>query len=232
MNKPSIINQDFDKYLSKLEKYNSMMEGFLTTEFYKAKSDWNFEKEINKENLSEIKKTIFSIHEHTNIFPQSFRSSLLVQIYSVFEKELKDICLYHHETYKTDFSIKDLKGNSDVEKAKLYLKKSCGIDFNKLNPDWEFINNIRKIRNLIVHSRGEITRAHNDWNSIFSFVKSNKDLIGFFKAIEYLEKEQFDNLFDNDRFFIIEIQDSNLIIEFIIKLRTFFRNLILELDFE
>ena len=66
---------------------------------------------------------------------------------------LKKFCDYYALINKTDFSISDLKGNSDIEKAERYLKKSCKVDFANLDLEWRFINTCRKIRINIVHEQ-------------------------------------------------------------------------------
>lgn len=72
------------------------MENFLLKEFFKAKKEWNFDEfEIN-ENIDEFINQSKDVFEHTSFYPQSFRKSFLVQIFSIFEKELKEICLYPH----------------------------------------------------------------------------------------------------------------------------------------
>ncbi|WP_316805322.1 hypothetical protein [Pedobacter nototheniae] len=122
-------------------------------------------------------------------FPHNFRASFLIQIFSFIEYELKQICNHHHHLLATDISISDLKGSSDLDKANLYLKKVCKINFNNLQPEWNYLNSVRKIRNRLVHHQGTITFDDPDRKTILSFIKSSEDIS---IKEEKLEKKDFD----------------------------------------
>ena len=143
MEKPSIFNKKIEKYLVEFERYNQMMELALIKEFNLAKVKWDSDDSVSNYDQN------CNIYEHVSFYPLTFRNSLLVQIFSVYEIELKNICLYHHFVNKTNFSIRDLKGNSDIDKAKMYLQKSCQIDLKILNPELDFLDFIRKLRDEI-----------------------------------------------------------------------------------
>jgi hypothetical protein len=125
-----------------------------------------------------------------------------------------------------------LKGSSEIDKCKLYLKKACKIDFKNLNPEWSFIENVRKIRNLIVHQKGQITGNHRNWNPIFQFICSNKDIIGYSQGIEYMEKSDFEEFHQDDSIYDIEISARKLNSEFLKTIKIFFTKLNNEIKFE
>ena len=214
-----------------------MMEDFLMFEFFKKNNKYNFKEKFknldhqNDEQLKEFFELSSKFSEQSIFYPQSFRTSFLTQIFTILEHNLSDLCEYHHFTYKTDFSIKDLKGSSDIDKCKLYLKKSCKIDFRKLDPEWNFIENVRKIRNVFVHSKGELTSKHRHWTSIFHFVRSNKELIGFSECIEYMTKSDFEEFHDDDILYHLEIEARNLNKELLNNIKSFFEKLKTEIPF-
>lgn len=232
MDKPLIFDCNFNEYLAEFQRYTQIIENFLFNEFYKANKNWKFKEPKTKKEITKFLNLSRQAREHIMFYPQSFRTSIIVQLFSVFEKDIKDICLYHHHYHKTDFSIKDLRGNSDIQRAKLYLKKTCYINFKKLEPEWSFIETIRKVRNIIIHYQCKINKSHNDWNSIYKFIDKNKNLLGYSECIEYSEKDQLKELFDNEYYFNLEIQNSKLTEEFIKVLRSFFNKLISEIKFE
>ena len=210
MNNKSLLNIDFLAHLESLEKYNQVMEDFLINEYFEHRKIWEKDKTLTLKSLDEKLPLMNNLALTLNFYPNSFRNSFLVQIFSFFEKKLKEICLEHYKITETVFSINDLKGNSDIEKAKKYLTKTCSIKFSELNPEWNFMNDIRKIRNIIVHSQGEINQLHNDWKTIWNFINNNKSLIGFSCFSEYLDKKLFDKESIKEDFLEIEIQNENL----------------------
>ncbi len=213
-----------------------MMESFLMSEFLKEKVNWKFEELMidgqfkNREAELEFLNRSSKASEHSIFYPQSFRTAFLVQLFSILEYELRVICLHHHIENKTDFSINDLSGRSDLEKAKKYLTKSCSVNFENLNPEWNFLNTIRKIRNSIVHHKGEIKKTDKDWNSIFNFVKNNKDKIGFSEHIEYMNKEDYAEFIYNHQTFHLEVGRRQLNNELVNQICSFLHKLKTELN--
>jgi len=90
-------------------------------------------------------------------FPNRIRYYLIIQTQVVLEKHLKLLCKKLQSLYEMPFGIDDLKGTSDLEKGKIYISKLCGISFRDLEPHWNFLNDMRKLRNQIVHYNGHYT---------------------------------------------------------------------------
>ena len=168
------------------------------------------------------------VSDHLIFYPQNFRTSFLVQIFSVLEHKLGEICQIHHKRYNTDFSIKDLKGNSDIDKAKLYLTKACKLDFKKLDPEWNFLENLRKIRNIIVHNKGSINAKHRNWKAIYNFIRSNKNILGFDKKIENMTNNKFQSFHNDNKNYKIEIKGYSCIELFLKNIESFFEKLLVE----
>lgn len=174
------LKNQYYKYLSpdfliEFENYNDIIENFLLMKYFK------FNKKEQQIDISLLDDKNFikyckSSYEESTFYPQSFRTSFFIQIFSVLEHELKEICLIHFQNNKKDFSIEDLKGNSEIEKAKLYLKKSAKINISEIE-QWDYLDTMRKIRNRFVHGQGDISQKHNDWNKIYNFLKLNKNIL-------------------------------------------------------
>lgn len=204
------------------------MEKYLLLNYFKESENLKIDpKSINTSDLIKYSSDFF---EQTTFYPQSFRTSFFIQIFSVLEHELKEICSIHHQKNKTNFSIDDLKGNSEIEKAKLYLKKACKINFGALDPEWSYLEIMRKIRNRYVHSQGEISQKHSDWKTIFTFLKKNKNQLGFRNAAEYLEDDKFNKIYDKDYIFILDIQDPVFNDKMILTIKSFLKKLALEFN--
>ena len=220
----------YDDFLDEFLNYNYMMEKYLSEQYSNKRRSSVQDTEISDLNHRDFLKFAKDHYEYGTFYPQSYRKSFFTQIFSILEYELKEICMIYHQENKTDFTIHDLKGNSEIEKAKLFLKKASRIDFTSLEPEWSYLNTIRKIRNIFVHHQGEIHKNHNDWKVIKLFIENKKHLIGFSNAAEFLDKESFNELIDDDSIFNIEISDSKINVELIASIKTFLRNLVLQLD--
>ncbi len=161
--------------------YQKLLEGFLEKEkanFEKLFKDIQHKLETETQSIEDpayqanVLETGIERHfEISVLYPHNFRASFLTQIFAFIEFELKKICDYHHKLNNTDYSINDLKGNSEIEKAKVYLTKSCKIHFDKLEPEWGLINKIKLIRNKLVHHQGIIEKSDKDWKPIVSYIK-------------------------------------------------------------
>ncbi|WP_366186330.1 hypothetical protein [Flavobacterium ovatum] len=224
----------YQKYLDKdflieFENYNLLMEDFLLKNFikYHRSIDNNTDlKLLNDKDLLNFSKTF---HQEATFYPQSFRTSFFIQMFSVLEYELKIICTTHSKINQKEFSIENLKGNSEIEKAKFYLKKAVNLNLNEIEPEWNYLDTMRKIRNRIVHGDGEINQKHRDWDRIYNFINLNKNLLGFRNSAEYLEKKEFELLYDYNSFFKLDIQNHDFNQQMILNLKQFFNKLILSL---
>jgi hypothetical protein len=154
--------------------------------------------------------------------PHFFRVSFLTFITSFVEYELYAICNDYFVRHQPDYSVSDLKENSDLEKLKKYLSKTVKIDFQKLLPEWSTIRTFWKIRNLFVHHNGFITETYQYWSEIELFVKTNNSFVSFDPIIKSLKSEK-----NNYALIIKEKGFNQMLLE---KVRIFFLKLVKELD--
>lgn len=176
-----------------LKNYQSVIENFLDEEKIKLKPTFNESDIIQKAQANlEIRQEYYSYlldqcaeraWELNELYPHNFRASFLTQIISFVEYELKKICDHHHHIKKSNFGISDLKGNSDFEKAQKYLSKVAGVNFLNLEPEWEFINKSRIIRNKIIHQQGVLLKIEKDFKQLDDFV--NKQV-----GLKYKQKKE------------------------------------------
>jgi len=141
----SLFNEKYDELVNSVEE-----------EGYAAHLDQQFAEQVT---------------ELSYYFPHSFRSSFLIQLFSFIEYELKEICNHHHHTRQTDIPLGELKGSSDLDKAKTYLTKVCKVDLNTLQPEWNYLLDMRRVRNLMVHHSGVIVPDHPDRKQLRAFIE-------------------------------------------------------------
>ncbi len=168
------------------KNYQNMIENFLESEknnleksykdkIFKINECNNYSNDLLIQNLSEKHNDI------SRLFPHNFRASFLIQIVAFIDHELKEICVQYRKMKKIKYSLDDIKGNNDIDRAKEYLHKYCNIDFKNLNSEWSFIQIIKKIRNKLIHNQGFIKKTDKDWNQIINF----NSKYNFFEFISY-----------------------------------------------
>lgn len=96
----------------------------------------------------------------STIFKSNFRNTFLGLIISFVENILKDICFQYKSIKNETFDINDLKGNSDIEKAKDYLTKLSNQNIGSINK-WKEIVDYKFVRNKIIHQNGKIPVKNN-----------------------------------------------------------------------
>lgn len=128
-------------------------------------------------------------------FKIRFRESLVLQVYSFMEFELRKHCEVMKRMTEPDFSMDDLKGDSDLHKLKKYYKANFPKDKYDDNL-WQFVNNLRKVRNRIVHHNSIIRIDDKDYTSIKDFSKGNFTL----KASNQLKVTTYLIILDKDEF--------------------------------
>jgi len=64
------------------------------------------------------------------------------------------------KAYGCNLKLSDLNG-SFIERCKKFIYKLCNIDSKELLVDWDSISDFIVVRNLIVHSNGNLTYANN-----------------------------------------------------------------------
>ena len=88
-------------------------------------------------------------------FPQLLRSTTLIALYSLLEHRLFEICEILRKEDKLSLGPNDLKG-AGVEQARAFIQRACGRSFPDQSAEWQTIQNVRKVRNCLVHNGGVV----------------------------------------------------------------------------
>ena len=103
-----------------------------------------------------------------------FYKSTLITLYSFLEAVMKEIARIEGGKLKTQVKPTDLKGQG-VLMYKNYLEKVIGIKFKDLNFDWNKIDNVRIIRNHLVHDYLDYSEEKK-FKHVEGICKSDKNL--------------------------------------------------------
>ena len=93
--------------------------------------------------------------------PNYQRRSVLVFLSSFFEHKLDELCLLYQSEHSYKLLPSDLSGKG-ITRSTNYLRKVVEIEVYKDSEIWEHIQNIQKLRNIIVHQAGKLTGLIND----------------------------------------------------------------------
>jgi len=150
--------------------------------------------------------------EIKNDFISNYRNSVVFQLFSLVESELRSYCKGLSDKYY--FKFEDIRGNSEFEKFKLFVNRTKIIDFGLLNISWEFLDKLKTIRNIITHNESRFTTDNNDSKKIIDFSKGNfalKNLgtISNFENGKFVatKTEQFEVVIDNPQFIRLSISN-------------------------
>ena len=139
----------FKGYLDDMEKNLKDNEIELEKEFQemerKCKDNYNYDHEQYLINQAE------ELREYYNIFYSSF----VITIYSYFEYKLNKFCKIAENRSDSRVKLGDIKGRG-IRKSRRYLDKVHNFNLPN-NILWEGVINIGKIRNYLIHQRGEIS---------------------------------------------------------------------------
>ncbi|WP_133147495.1 hypothetical protein [Chryseobacterium aquaticum] len=161
----------FKNYLKLTEDNFTVQKKALTDKYNQYKNS----NENHDHFRSPLHMTYDQLYELEEEFVQRFRQSLIIQLFSYVESDLKGICTSHSSSTESIYSITDLKGHNDLDKIRRYMSKSMNIEIAKF-PLWPFINSLRILRNKIVHENAMIQTKDNDFNNLSSFAENRFEL--------------------------------------------------------
>ena len=130
-----------------LEKYNKELDAIIAG---------LGEKETDYKDALEDSKTDLQ-YKLGFEFPNFSLRSNLVQLYSIIEHNLNIFCSMTRNEMSLKFSAKELRGSSDLDKSKLYLKRAKGVNLSTVDK-WNEILSIRAVRNKIIHNNSLLSK--------------------------------------------------------------------------
>ncbi len=206
-NSPPSFSNEYSFHLEHF--FLPQLEAF---EKYISFAQKNFKKEINKISRP-VKKTKAKVktgnipteYEDDVLWPyvedynlvDSFDgiliTSLAIQLYSMMEVELYSFCNHWSEFSNEIYKVKELKGNNDIDRVKMYLTKSMRIKNAFKSSEWKFVENYREVRNKLVHNNGYISK-----DEFIKFEKMDVVRNGLVKVGNYKDKEYWISINGSD----------------------------------
>ncbi|WP_286796724.1 hypothetical protein [Psychrobacter sp. UBA6291] len=161
---------------------SALVEGKLKVELSKFREYYQAIEnkfQSDKKSIEDMKDS--SIYDDMNEFERDYynielhhldihRKSCLVTLYSYLESFLNYFCEYLYELNGRKLKYTDLSGTG-IFRARLYLLKVEGVDFDQINNRWNQIKGFNLIRNNIVHESGKVGK-----DKLIKFIETNENL--------------------------------------------------------
>lgn len=161
---------------------SALVEGKLKVELSKFREYYQeIENKFQTDKKSIVDMRNSSIYDDMNEFERDYydielhhldihRKSCLVTLYSYLENFLNYFCEYLYELNGRKLKYTDLSGKG-IFRARLYLLKVEGVDFDQINNEWNQIIGFNLIRNNIVHESGKVAK-----DKLIKFIDTNENL--------------------------------------------------------
>lgn len=150
--------------LSKFREYYQAIENKFQSD---KKSIEDMKDSSIYDDMNEFERDYYNIElHHLDIHSKS----CLVTLYSYLESFLNYFCEYLYELNGRKLKYTDLSGTG-IFRARLYLLKVEGVDFDQINNRWNQIKGFNLIRNNIVHESGKVGK-----DKLIKFIETNENL--------------------------------------------------------
>lgn len=158
-----------------IEKFSSHIENLWVNK-YKGANEFMHQllTDYPDEKDDIVDSHIFYLREFQVELPLIHRKSLIVTIYSVLEAEFDRLCEIVADSLSSNVHVDDLKGNG-IMRARRYLELIGGFDFQPIEGQWNYVQNLKHLRNTIVHREGML--QSND-KALITFISKNTYLEG------------------------------------------------------
>lgn len=80
------------------------------------------------------------------------RKSFLLILYAFLERHLFSLCCLAAKHFNLTSTAEKTSGNSKIDKCKNYLEIKLGVQWQTLKVEWDFIDELRLVRNTYVHN--------------------------------------------------------------------------------
>jgi len=116
-------------------------------------------------------------YQYNEFYPATFNNSTLLSLYSLFEFNLKNLCLTLQNYAQYTKKLDKQSGDNYIQKSKNYLTLVVGLDLTGLDSIWKELDDFRLLRNCIVHNNSNIIKQKKkpitEQNPLYQIIKNN-----------------------------------------------------------
>lgn len=165
---------------------NSFKEYIIDSRNNISKQQVSFNKMIEEEkkkhpdNINDLIDAYENQYYQINEFyPATFNNSTLLSLYSLFEFNLKSLCVTLQECEELKIKLGDINGQGYIDTSNKYLILVADLDLTELKTTWMQITLFQQLRNCIVHNNSSILTKKNQVIKdleIYKYIKKNPNL--------------------------------------------------------
>jgi len=117
-----------------------------------------------QEALSEDNAAPIEAHDHDadesqatyHGFSHLIKPDMLMNIYSLVDFWMSEICEYHRKRKNLSLGSKDIKGDNDLHARHKYLTAYAGLNLDNVQASYKRLDELRKVRNTFIHGGGHV----------------------------------------------------------------------------
>ena len=166
------FNHGLFEEISHLQEFINSTDAFLKTKLF-----------LETQQLDDIESynpSFTTEQQFGNVFPSILWRTTFLHSYFLLESSLNQICKNIQEAENYQLTVKDISG-AGIQRASIYLRKVCNITIPFETVFWTELQDFNKVRNILVHSDGEVE-------------KSNQEIIRIASTYKGLNIDDFDKL--------------------------------------
>lgn len=116
-------------------------------------------------------------HTFQDIYTPIHRKTMLIALYNFFECQVETLCREVNKLQPKNNIDDKWPGRDVLNSFRKSLTNSAGFNFDKIDKNWQFLQVIKLLRNMLSHSEGEIDKRKTKISlKINEFCKKNKEI--------------------------------------------------------
>lgn len=135
-------------------------------------------------------------------FSHLIKPDMVINIYSFLEYWLITICNHYQKSQSLSLSHKDIKGKNDLNVYYKYLSQYVGLDLSEVNDDYKKLQQLREIRNILIHNGGYIKQ--DQAQNILTYKE-----IELFDDLLIIKEEFIWEMLDKTKYFLLNVTSSS-----------------------
>ncbi|MEO6146814.1 MAG: hypothetical protein ABIT70_07130 [Sulfuriferula sp.] len=89
-------------------------------------------------------------------FSHFVKPDMLMNIYSLVDYWINEICEYHKRKQNLSLGSRDIKGKHELQARHKYLTAYAGLNLSTVQASYKQLDDLRKVRNTFMHGGGHV----------------------------------------------------------------------------
>jgi len=89
-------------------------------------------------------------------FSHFVKPDMLMNIYSLVDYWINEICEYHKRKQNLSLCSRDIKGKHELQARHKYLTAYAGLNLSTVQASYKQLDDLRKVRNTFMHGGGHV----------------------------------------------------------------------------